>query len=326
MLYATTRSKVDTYTARRALKEERSPDGGLYVPTQLPRFSQDELEELLGLPGPEVVAKILNRFFNTRLAGMEVSFALGRRFYGFAHLGRRVIVGELWRNIDGSLEGLCRRLTTMICAERGMCSPGLWMRLACRVALAFALFGELYREERVLEPVEVAVRTGAFEGPYALWLARQMGLPVGTILCCSEEDGFIWDLMKRGQMRGRMPQVLELYFHTVLGWDGGRFEAMTRTHFFTEEEQCILSRGFAVAVVGAERARRAMPNVYHSFDYILCPEGALVYAGVEDYRSHSGKGKKLLLLTEQDPRAFGDVVPKALDMDAGTLRSWCLKG
>ena len=67
MLYATTRSKVDTYTAQRALKEERAPDGGWYVPNSLMVYGPQELAELLDQPAGEITARILSGFFKTKL-------------------------------------------------------------------------------------------------------------------------------------------------------------------------------------------------------------------------------------------------------------------
>ena len=117
MLYATTRSKVATYTAQRALKEERSPDGGYYIPTSLPVYSADELEALLKEPASEIVARILNGFFKGKLGRMDVEFALGRKFFGLARISHRIVIGELWRNADGSFSELCRRLAQRLHAR-----------------------------------------------------------------------------------------------------------------------------------------------------------------------------------------------------------------
>ena len=47
MLYATTRSKMDTYTAHRALHDDRSPDGGFFVPFKMPFYDKNQLAELV---------------------------------------------------------------------------------------------------------------------------------------------------------------------------------------------------------------------------------------------------------------------------------------
>ena len=46
MLYLTTRDKFDTHTAYRALREDRAPNGGFYLPFRMPVFSAEELAQL----------------------------------------------------------------------------------------------------------------------------------------------------------------------------------------------------------------------------------------------------------------------------------------
>ena len=106
MLYATTRSKVDTHTAQRALAEERAPDGGFYVPAAVPLYSREALEALLQEPAGEIVARVLNDFFGSKLGRLDVEFALSRKFFGLARISHRIVIGELWRNADGSFEEL----------------------------------------------------------------------------------------------------------------------------------------------------------------------------------------------------------------------------
>ena len=46
MLYVSTRNRMDTYTAYRALHEKNAPDGGKFVPFQLVAFDAGEIEQL----------------------------------------------------------------------------------------------------------------------------------------------------------------------------------------------------------------------------------------------------------------------------------------
>lgn len=43
MLYISTRNKSDSYTAHRALHEDRTPDGGLFMPMQVPSFDKQQI-------------------------------------------------------------------------------------------------------------------------------------------------------------------------------------------------------------------------------------------------------------------------------------------
>ena len=343
MLYATTRSKVATYTAQRALKEDRAPDGGLYVPTKLPAFAPEELRELLAQPAGEIVARILNEFFNTRLGRLDVEFALGRKLFGMAKISHRIVIGELWRGRDGGFEDLCRRLTGRISAEVGVQTPGTWMRIACRVAIIFAMFARL-RADGILaedEQMDAAVLTGQFEGPYALWTARKMGLPIGQIICCCNENSGVWDLVNRGQMKLNaklrqtitpdcdvvVPAALELLIHERLEWDDVEefLEIQNRggTYFLSAEEHRHFREGISAAVVSDKRVQLAIPNLYRTNGYMLCPYSALVYMGLMDYRSRPGPRRAALMLTEYDPRQNAAAVTRALAISDQELREWC---
>lgn len=346
MLYATTRSKVATYTAQRALKEERAPDGGFYVPTKLPVYSADELARLMKEPAGEIVARVLNTFFKGRLGQLDVEFALGRRFFGLAQISHRIVIGELWRGTEGGFEGLCRRLAERLSTEVGVSEPGMWMRIACRIALIAAMFAELRRKEIIApgEVIDAAVLTGNFEGPYALYAARKMGLPIGQIICCCNDNGAFWDLLSRGQMKLNpkvratstprcdmaVPEALELLIREKLEWDDmEEFLELQRkggTWYLSAGEHLHFREGFSAAVVSDKRIRLAMPNLYNTNGYILCPYSALVYTGLMDYRSHPGPRRAALMLTDYDPRECSGTVTRALAISDGELKDWCLSG
>ena len=63
MLYVTTRNHRDSYTAQRALTEQRGPDGGLYIPFRVEPFSQSEIESMAALTFNQRLAMMLNYLF-----------------------------------------------------------------------------------------------------------------------------------------------------------------------------------------------------------------------------------------------------------------------
>ena len=63
MLYVTTRTKNDTFTAARALAEDRSSDGGLFVPLRLPQFDPAQIRQLGEQSFSQNVADVINLFF-----------------------------------------------------------------------------------------------------------------------------------------------------------------------------------------------------------------------------------------------------------------------
>lgn len=346
MLYATTRSKVATYTAQRALKEERAPDGGFYIPAALPVYSREELGELLMQPETEIIARVLNRFFKGQLGRLDVEFAVGRKLIGMARISHRIVIGELWRNPEGGFAGLCSRLAQRLSAEADVDEPGAWMRIACRTALIFAIFSRLRREGIILpgEMVDAAVLAGDFEEPYALYVARSMGLPVGEIICCCNDNSGVWDLLNRGQIKTNarlvrtqtpkcdtvVPAALELLVRDKMEWDDleNYLASLEKggTFFLGPEEHRHFREGFSAAVVSDRRMRLAIPNLYNTNGYILGPYSALVYTGLMDYRSHPGPRRTALMLTEHDPRENADIVTRALALSDGELDGWCQHG
>ena len=346
MLYETTRSKVATYTAQRALKEERAPDGGFYVPSSVAVYSPDELEALLHQPEAEIIARILNHFFKSQLGQLDVEFAVGRKLIGMARISHRIVIGELWRNPEGGFKGLCDRLAQRLSAEETVREAGSWMRIVCRTALIFAIFSRL-RREGITEPgelVDVAVQTGDFETPYAMHLGRCMGLNIGQIICCCNENSGAWELINFGQLKTNaklvktltpkcdtvVPAALELLIRERLQWD--ELESYLQivqkggTFFLEPEEHQLFREGFSAAVVSDRRMRLAIPNLFNTNGYILGPYSALVYTGLMDYRSQPGPRRTALMLTEHDPRADSDIVIRALVMSDEELDQWCGHG
>ena len=65
MLYSSTRSATGPYvTSAEAIKRGLAPDGGLYMPAEIPQIDEDELYELSGMPYPERAARILGKFLS----------------------------------------------------------------------------------------------------------------------------------------------------------------------------------------------------------------------------------------------------------------------
>ena len=63
MLYSSTRSATGPFVqSAEAIKRGLAPDGGLYMPGEIPTLSDAELEEMASLSYPERAARILGKF------------------------------------------------------------------------------------------------------------------------------------------------------------------------------------------------------------------------------------------------------------------------
>ena len=340
MLYASTRSKTETYTAQRTLWQDRASDGGLFVPMKLPVFKRTEIIRLKNRTPEDNLALILNKFFRTEFSGKDVQFLIGRDYYKLVPIRQKLLLGELWHNPEGDLERIILLLTRKISVEQRDGVPGEWPRLAIRIALLFAVFSDLADRGEVstIYPMDLAVPAGDFSWPMAAWYARKMGLPIGTIICSSCDDDGIRELLHRGQLRmnassgpsiaprydAPVPWGLERLIYTVLGREEAREFVRKQesggTYAVNLEQRRLLSEGMYVAVNNSIRLAGVIPNAWRTYEHVFCPYGALVYLGVQDHQFITGKYSKVLMLCDYAPANSLEVTARAMGVSQQELR------
>ena len=338
MLYVTTRTKNETYTAARALAEDRSPDGGLFVPLRLPNFDKGEIRHLGKKSFSQNVAEILNLFFGTRLDSWSVEFAVGRYPVKLASLTGRETVAETWHNPAWKYTRMARGIEKAILqSDRISPEPSDWLMVASRIAVLFGIFGELIADGTEL-PVDLAVPNGDFSGPAAAWYAREMGLPIGNILCCCNDNNGTWRLLHKGEIRtdgAPLPtpvpncdhvvaKDLERLVSATLGTNAAVKFAQACDNantFYLEPEQLgSLRKGMYAPVTGFRRLESAVCNLYQNWRYLPDPATALCYSGILDYRSVTGEGRKVLIISEESPGFSLEFLCKCLGLSPWELK------
>ena len=197
MLYVTTRDNSNPHTAYRAIHDLRNSDGGFYVPFRHPQFDKTEIDELCQLPFGKCVSQILNRLLNTRLTQWDIDFHCGRNPVLLKNLAHKTFVAEAWHSRTESFEGTIRGITEQVSEDSGAVSD--WLDIAVRAAVWFGIFGDL--KGMGIDQADVSVVSGDFRAPMSAWYARKMGFPIGTIICCCNENSAIWDLFRHGVLQ-----------------------------------------------------------------------------------------------------------------------------
>jgi len=328
MLYVTTRSQADAFTVANTLQNSVAKDGGRFVPRQLQRFSDEELTAWLEKSFGQAVADILNHFFSTKLSGWAVEFALGRKPYKLVSMNHRLIVGEVWHNPGKTYRYAVDSLHRLMAGDS---QPTDWTRIAIGIAVLFGLYGQLKQTNCLTEGecVEVAVNAGDFTEVMAAWYAREMGLPIGKIVCTCNENSAPWELLRQGTIQQQtqvhtvlpdvdvaVPANLERLICGTLGeQEAATFaQAMEnhRTYKVTAEKLQQLNSGVCVSVVGSSRIRETISKVYRTNQYVLDPYTALAFAGLQDHRATTGSGRVTLLLSDRSPLCCQQAVAQAL--------------
>lgn len=334
MLYVTTRNNRDAFTANRAMREERCPDGGFYVPFRKPRLTQEDVEALAGRTFNQNVADALNLMFNTKLTCDEIDFCIGKNPVRIEVLRQRIILAEAWHNTGWSLNRMVGALSNLVCGQAVI--PTDWMRIAVRVAVLFGVFGELQRQG--IACADISVVAGDFCGPISAWYARQWGLPVGNIVCCCNENNNLWDLLCHGQLRTdtvsmptlvpeadvTLPTDLERLIYECGGIpEAARYLEACRTGKAYFPNDAVLSRlrsGLYVSVVSSQRIEATIPSAYRTHGYVMSPHSALAYAGLLDYRAKTGETGYAVVFSEKSPASDAQTTAEALGIPAEKLK------
>lgn len=323
MLYITTRDDKDTFTAHRALTEACAPDGGGYVPLRLPSFTSDEIAALKGKSFGAIVAEILNGFFSSRLNGWDVDFCIGRNVCRLVSVHHKIMVAELWHNTDGRYDYIVDRLyKTIAGADVADLQNTGWFRIAVRISVLFAAYGEMLNQGALAdnETFDVSVSGEDLSKPVAAWYARRMGLPIGKIICAFNENSIAWELLQRGVLHTasagqEMHTSAERLIHGILSYDDVhiyRSKCQTgQTYTLTEAKQMALSEDFFCAVVGLARAVSIISSIYNSCSYLIDPPTSLSYGALQDYRANTGSRRVTLLLAERAALDFAKQIAAA---------------
>ena len=329
MLYVTTQNGGEPYPALRTLGYDRGVSGGAFVPLRLPVFSREEIEQLQDKSFGACLALVLNKLFLPKLDGVELDFALGRHPVKLTEMSHRIAVAELWHNIHWNFDWVVRELAQRLRTESQQDLPVTeWTEIAVRVAMLFGVFGQLLRSGSVTfeQGMDVAAVSGDFTMPMAAWYAREMGLPIGNIICCDEKSG-TWDLLHHGQVRTseKLPAGLERLIFGRLGEEETRryVDTCRRGGVYAPADEDLeqLQQGMYASVVSLRRTARTISNVYSSKGYLMGPETAMAYAGLQDYRATAGEGRLALILARRRPVDDVEAVAAAIGVEPQALKA-----
>lgn len=339
MLYLSTNSRYDTYTAYRAIHHDSAPDGGLFLPFRLPKFDGESIRQLSSQSYFESVSQLLYRLLGIRLTAQALCDVMGGEVPCIHSIQHRVAIARLWQtekpDFEDSLTGIARLLRQ----EEAEAPASNWLRVAVRIAAIFGLYGLLVSENELEqgEKLDITLATGDFSAPMAAWYAREMGLPIGTIVIGCNENSGLWDLFNLGDIATgetvletltplcdyNAPVGLGRLIYSLLGAEEAiRFETLRRAgrHYVPQEEAFEqLRAGIFPAVSSISRIDSVIRNVCSTAQYILSPYDALAYGALLDYRSKSGQGSTCLLLSERSPMCDDRTVAYALGIETQQL-------
>ena len=207
-------------------------------------------------------------------------------------------------------------------------------RLAPQVMYYFRAYSDLLEQGRIAlgDKVDFVVPTGNFGNILAGYLAKRMGLPVGTLICASNPNDVLTDFLRTGVYDRRRP------FHKTLSPSmdilissnlerllyllcedpqevAGYMKALKEEGCYRVSES-ILSRlyeEFACGSCDDEQTKQTIGRVWQEQGYLMDTHTAVAWHVAENFRS----ANPMVVLSTASPYKFPAAVLSALGQEVG---------
>ena len=207
-------------------------------------------------------------------------------------------------------------------------------RLVPQVVYYVYAYAKLFQEERIAEgeKINVVVPTGNFGNILAAFYARQMGVPIGKLICASNENKVLYDFFATGTYdRNRefvlttspsmdilISSNLERLIYRIAGEDAQKnaalMDSLARTGVYeiTEQMREQLADFYGNYADEAETAGR-IRQMYENTGYVLDTHTAVASAVYQKYREASKDETVTVIASTASPFKFTRSVMNAID-------------
>ena len=213
-------------------------------------------------------------------------------------------------------------------------------RLAPQVMYYFKAYKDLLDSGKIKlgDEVNFCVPTGNFGDILAGYLAKQMGLPVGMLICASNANNVLTDFIRTGTYDKRRPLLkttspsmdilvssnLERLLYLLSGCDcnlvANLMKQLNTEGFYAVPDQLkdAITKEFWAGCCTDEEASKAIARVWDTHHYLCDPHTACGWAVAEDYVNQSGDKRPMVVLSTASPYKFPAAVLSAIGgSDAG---------
>ncbi len=211
-------------------------------------------------------------------------------------------------------------------------------RLAPQVMYYFRAYKDLLAAGKIKlgDKVNFSVPTGNFGDILAGYLAKKMGLPVGTLICASNANNVLTGFIRTGTYDRRRPLLkttspsmdilvssnLERLLY-LLSSDTKLVASLMKqlkeegAYTVPDALKAAIQKEFWAAYCDDARAAEIIGRVYREQHYLCDPHTASGFAAAEDYRNETGDLTPMVILSTASPYKFPAAVLSAIGGDTG---------
>ena len=209
-------------------------------------------------------------------------------------------------------------------------------RLAPQIMYYFRAYRDLLDAGKIClgDEVNFSVPTGNFGDILAGYLAKGLGLPVGTLICASNANNVLTDFIRTGTYDRRRPLLkttspsmdilvssnLERLLYLLSGDTklvAGLMRELNTQGVYTVPAQLLekIQSQFWAACCNDARAAEIIGWVYKEDGYLCDPHTASGWAAAEDYVAETGDHRPMVVLSTASPYKFPAAVLTAIGGD-----------
>ncbi len=208
-----------------------------------------------------------------------------------------------------------------------------WGRLAPQIAYYFSAYCDWVNAGRVRlgEPVDMCVPTGNFGDILAGWCAKRMGLPVGRLICASNENNVLTDFISTGVYDKNRPfhltsspsmdilvsSNLERLLYCLTG-DGQKVGGYMRQlsgqgkYAVDESLRQAVQAEFTGGFCTDGQCREQIARLWQEHGYLADTHTAVASRVLADIRRREGQSRPTVVVSTASPFKFGGAVLQAL--------------
>ena len=252
--------------------------------------------------------------------------------------GKNVAVYAVQGNFDDAQTGVKKVFAdtaiTKTLKEKGISLSSAnsinWGRLVPQIVYYFYAYGQLVQKQTIQmgEKVDFCVPTGNFGDILAGWYAKQMGLPVGKLICASNKNNVLTEFLKTGTYNAKreffkttspsmdilISSNLERLLYHISGQDDtlvkNLMEQLSTTGSYTIKPELLqkLQQDFAADWADDQKAGQEILERWQQDNYLCDPHTAVAFCAAKTQHTDN----LCIVLSTASPYKFPAAVLNAL--------------
>ena len=204
-----------------------------------------------------------------------------------------------------------------------------WGRVLPQLVYYVSAYCDLVREGKLEmgDTLNICVPTGNFGNILAAYYAKEMGVPIGKLICASNSNNVLTDFLTTGVYDRNRPfhntmspsmdilissNLERLLFAATQDDDqvrgymeqlatDGRYEV-------SDKVKSWINKHFAAGCCDDAQTQRVIRQVYEKYDYLIDPHTAVAFDVLDQYRRSSGDETPTVVVSTASPFKFCDNV------------------